>query len=548
MRHTTDALLVSLVFLLRVERGVFQQVCNHNQCYVVVQEQYDFEGSQKRCLERGGHLLTVQSQDKQKELVRLLRGFTGNYWIGLLLPSDKCPDSASLLRGYRWITGDNKATDFHNWGGFDTDCSSKCVSVSPENNSTWWQESCQNNGLQGFICEYPLVEPCNPLVLKSGEYAEYTTDVRFEDSPSYPPGTTAIKKPSELKYICFSEHWLQAPWSCEVMNGGCEQVCHTYNQQHSCSCASGEALHVNKVSCAKDPCSGCAHHCPKEGDSYACRCNKGYALAEDGKGCVDINECLDRDRCTGESMECVNTEGGFECMCREGFVSEDGKCISVEICDKCEHMKCEKAEGVYKCFCRSGFVVSAKDPTKCEIHCTQQDCLSRCIPDLDPAKEPQCECPGGYIQDIRNGTSICTDIDECDDPRQCDHECRNTYGGYTCSCDEGFDLYDGHQCVASDDGSGSTTPSRVSTPDIIYPTAIPTYVKTGSVLGIVVFVALFMSLLYFLVRRALKRCRKFEISSLRGADVDLFHLQQVTTEKYKRFSFDKQWKNDSQRQ
>uniref|UniRef100_UPI003AAA5B14 thrombomodulin-like n=1 Tax=Centroberyx gerrardi TaxID=166262 RepID=UPI003AAA5B14 len=553
MRHTTQALVIFLIFLWSLEEGVLSRrgQCAGNQCFAVFQESEDFPGAQKICKDFGGHLLTVQTLQAQEVVLNLLSGLSGRYWIGLQLPDGRCPDNASQLFGYRWVTGDG-ATDFHNWGGFDSGCSSKCVSVSAEVNSTWWQESCREK-LTGFLCQHSLEGPCRRLEVKGGAQVKYTTPMGFDgtDLATFPQGSIAVKKHLdaeylESKHLCFSGDWTQAPWSCEVMRGGCEHGCVTPNQQSdTCTCPTGQALHANNITCAKDPCADCAHQCQQEGDIYVCRCNHGYTLSSDRKGCVDVNECDNEDSCTEENQECMNTVGGFECICREGFDEEDGVCVDIEICEKCEHMLCEKSDRVYKCACRSGFTVSDRDPTNCDIHCTQQDCPAQCIPDTDKL---QCYCANGYIQDIRNETEvICTDIDECEDERHCDHTCVNTYGSYRCLCDEGFELLGDHQCVSSEDGSGSTQPYQVSTPAAVHPTAVPSYVKAGSLLGIAVFVAVCAALLYFLVRNALKRCGKMDLASLKGADVDIFHLQQVTTEKYKRFSFDKQWKNDSQR-
>ncbi|KAF7664339.1 hypothetical protein LDENG_00180410 [Lucifuga dentata] len=545
MRVTTTKLLICVFFLSRLEDRVLCQrgYCTEDRCYAVFQESADFLDAQKKCKDHGGHLMTLQSLQAQEMVMDLLSGYTGRYWIGLQMPSSRCPDLTSQLLGYRWTAGD-AATNFHNWGTADTNCSSKCVSVFTERNSTWWQESCHDK-LTGFVCQHGFDEPCKRLEVCGAAQVTYTMRMGFQEDnlASFPLGTIALKKNAGLehplsKYICFGG-WLKAPWNCEVKNGGCQHSCVPHGQKPLCACPAGQTLHANNITCVGDPCADCAHQCHREGGAYVCRCNKGYRLAQDKKGCVDVNEC-EEDTCR-ENEECVNTEGGFTCVCREGFIEEDGECVNIEICDKCEHMDCRKFNGVYECVCRAGFRVSDKDPTKCEIHCTERDCLANCIPNPDPKPQDshQCYCPVGYIQDIRNNTPICTDIDECDNERVCDHHCVNSYGSYKCLCDEGFDLIKGHTCVSTEeeeDGSGSTTPYPTSVTAHAQPVAVPSYVKMGSVLGIGVFMMLCAVLLYFLVRNMLKRCGRFHLSSLKE-DMDSFYLQQVTTEKYKRFSF-----------
>ncbi|XP_029902877.1 thrombomodulin-like [Myripristis murdjan] len=554
MRPATQALLLCAAVLWRLGEAAVsrRELCAGSKCYAVFQESRDFPGAQKSCEDFGGHLLTLQSLRTQEILSTLLDGLGGRYWIGLQLQDGRCPDRASQLFGYTWVVGDG-ATDSTSWSRFNTDCSLECVSVSEEGNSTWWQQSCRDK-LQGYLCQYSFQEPCARFPVNEDVNVDYTTATGFSanDWEVFPQGSIVVLQQTDAKhltskYICFSSNWAQAPWNCGVMKGGCEHKCVSQNRQHSCTCPTGQPLHANKITCEEDPCAGCAHKCENEGDTYACRCDPGYTLAADRKGCVDVDECKNERSCSDENRECLNSPGGFQCPCKEGFTEVAGECVNSEICDKCEHMRCNISNGVFKCECRKGFKVSNKDPTKCEMHCTEQDCPARCIPNSESGGEPQCYCPNGYIQDRRNATYICTDIDECENERPCEHTCLNTLGSYECFCDEGYELQEAYRCVSTEEGSGSTPPYHDSTPVAVQPTAVPAYVKAGSVLGITVFMALSVALLYFVVRNALKRCGKLELASLKGPDVDIFYLQQVTTEKYKRFSFDKQWKNDSQK-
>lgn len=560
MRVTTHALFVCALFLSRLEERVLGQreYCAGNRCFAVVPEPVDFPGAQKICKLRGGELMALPSLEAQEMVTLLLSGLAGRFWLGLRLPDGRCPDLSSQQLGYRWTTGDG-ASDYQNWGTADANCSSKCASVFAERNLTWWQESCHDE-LTGLLCQYTIEgDTCSGFQVGGGAQVTYTTPMgtHGESLASFPPGTIAVKENAGVEYpdstfICYGG-WLRAPWSCEVNNGGCEHSCVSPNQKPLCACPAGQTLRANNITCAKDPCAECAHQCHRDGGISVCRCNEGYRLAQDKKGCVDVNECEEEeDPCTAEKNEmCLNTAGGFLCVCRDGFVEEDGECVDVSICGDCEHMDCQKSDGVYVCVCRPGFRVSERDPTKCEKHCGEQDCLATCIPNPDSEQQDAsfCDCPDGYIKDVRNNTLICTDINECDEDRTCDHHCVNSFGSYWCLCDEGFELQKGHTCIPTDEeeGSGSTPPHPTSTPAAnAEPAAVPSYVKTGSVLGIAVFLTLCMVLLSFAVRYALKRCRSFELTTLKR-EMDIFYLQQVTTERYKRFSFDKQSKSDSQR-
>lgn len=50
--------------------------------------------------------------------------------------------------------------------------------------------------------------------------------------------------------------------------------------------------------------------------SSQCRCHPGFHLKDDGKTCVDIDECTTTYPCT---QRCINTHGSFRCLCVEGF-------------------------------------------------------------------------------------------------------------------------------------------------------------------------------------------------------------------------------------
>ncbi|XP_061898885.1 fibulin-7-like isoform X1 [Entelurus aequoreus] len=58
----------------------------------------------------------------------------------------------------------------------------------------------------------------------------------------------------------------------------------------------------------------CVHECANTPGSYRCLCPAGYRIADDGRGCTDLDECDDGEHdCGGEEL-CVDTHGGFRCM------------------------------------------------------------------------------------------------------------------------------------------------------------------------------------------------------------------------------------------
>uniref|UniRef100_A0A672HQ40 Thrombomodulin n=1 Tax=Salarias fasciatus TaxID=181472 RepID=A0A672HQ40_SALFA len=501
MKDVSGPFAFLLVFLVGRAccAGPSSGYCIDSQCFTVFRQPSSFRAAQDACADRGGHLMTVRSSVSHDILFILLANLTENFWIGLHLLAG-CPDSPDALRGFQWVTKDAES-DFSNWPpSFDSGCSApRCVTVSQQSDFKWTQEPCAQKAA-GFLCEHAFSNQCARLALLPGESATYTTPLGFggEDLLSLMPGSTAVRMPSETKYVCFSEQWLQAPWTCEISEGGCEYKCAVDpSNTPSCYCPPGQSLNPdNLVTCedqvTDDPCVAlrCAQVCyEEEAGRYACTCDHGFQLAEDGRTCVDFNDCRDERQCPGDN-----------------FIGE--LCVDTDECAQapCEH-ECVNTHGSYECACFPGYRVSPESPDKCELYCGKPECPAEC----DPNDRFQCYCPGGYISEERGHDVFCIDMDECSF-FFCDQGCVNTYGSYQCSCNPGYTLVDGFKCVRSDDedadggpeGSGMTTdPIITPTPRVVVPqpgpTRRPSGVSTGALVGIIACTALFVVLLVFAV-------------------------------------------------
>lgn len=502
-----SALLLRRTGALELGRGL----CTETQCFSVIPDPSDFSAAQKHCRDLGGHLMTVRSIFPHDSLSGLVENYAGRFWIGLHLPAG-CPDSTTVLNGFQWVTGDSEG-DFFNWApGFDSGCSSpRCVSVSRDDDFRWTQDACAEQRA-GFLCEHRISEPCKSLVSAQDEAVTYSTPLGFqgENSPFLPPGSTAIQMPAETKYICFSEQWLRAPWSCEIVEGGCEHRCaEDHKNQPSCYCPPGQTVNpANKVTCeeaSEDPCLrlNCSQVCFKQGDTHTCACDDGFKLGPDGRSCVDLNDCTDERQCPGENEKCVNTVGGFDCVCEDGYKMTGGVCVDVDECVSapCEHL-CTNTRGSYRCHCYDGYKEDAEAPYKCKLHCGEAECAAEC----DPNDMFQCYCPEGYISEERAGGTVCIDIDECAF-NFCDQGCRNTFGGYACSCRRGFTLVNQYACVKNDDdsdfddgseGSGASTAPPTAPPGTHpNPTRQPSGVSPGGLAGIILCTVVFIVLVVF---------------------------------------------------
>lgn len=549
MKDVAGIFAVVCVFLMSRVGGIEPNsgYCIGNQCFSVTKDLGDFWTARSQCGGLGGHLMTVRSSVSHDVLVILLGNVTGRFWIGLHLTGN-CPDTSAELKGFLWETGGNES-DYSNWATtFDSNCSShRCVSVSREDDFKWNQEPCDKH-VAGFLCEFTFSETCKGLEAAEFESISYTTTIGFvgEDLLSLPPGTVAVRMPHETKYMCYLEQWMQAPWNCEVMEGGCEYKCVIDPKNVTrCYCPPGQIVNpVNKVACVEaqdDPCVSlrCAHICYNNGGTYACMCTQGYKLASDGRSCLDFNDCRDARQCPGENFMCVNTVGGFQCVCKDGYRKIGGRCVDVDECAPapCEHM-CENAPGSYKCSCYSGYKEDPADPHRCKLHCGEQECDAEC----DPNDFAVCYCPAGYILEERDTDRVCIDMDECFS-FFCDQGCENTYGSYVCMCNPGYTLDEQNKCVKTDEpdtdggseGSGSTsthpsivTASAVPPPD---PTRQPSAVTTGALVGIIVCTVFFVVLVVFLAHQFVTGRGKMErASGLKAPENEAHSLQPVTSD------------------
>ncbi|XP_047430165.1 thrombomodulin-like [Mugil cephalus] len=523
--------------------------CIGNECFTVFPDPTNFLTAQTQCEDKGGHLMTVRSSVAHDVLSMLLGTLTGKFWIGLHLPSG-CPDpaAASGLNGFQWVTKDSKS-DYSNWrSDFDSGCSApRCVSLSPEDEFKWTQAPCEEH-VAGFLCEYSFSEPCMRFPAAPNETVFYVTPYGFsgEDVLSLPPGSTAIQRPSGKRHICFSESWLPAPWSCDINEGGCEYRCGVGpDKAPSCYCPPGKTVNtVNEVTCevqvTDEPCLAlrCDHFCYEVGGSYECACDHGFQLGDDGRSCLDVNDCADKRQCPGENLMCVNTVGRFECVCKPGYIMKEGECEDEDECTSapCEH-KCINTPGSYSCSCYDGFRVDPESPGKCELHCAAQECTAEC----DPNNRFHCYCPDGFLLEERPGGSVCIDINECDHS-YCDEKCRNTFGSYLCLCSPGKRLLDGYKCVKIDDddtdaggeGSGMTTQPSVPTHPNIHSSPGPTLqpssaVTVGGLVAIIVCTVLFLVVVVFLAHHMLSRRGKME-SALKATEEEAHGLRQVTSD------------------
>uniref|UniRef100_A0A8C1XQQ3 Low density lipoprotein receptor-related protein 1Aa n=1 Tax=Cyprinus carpio TaxID=7962 RepID=A0A8C1XQQ3_CYPCA len=230
-----------------------------------------------------------------------------------------CPDSHKCVP-QRWVCdGDRDCPD-----GADESVKAGCVfnntckagefmcqnrQCIPKHFVCDHDKDCGDGSDESLECEYPACKAnefrCDNgrcLIQKSWECdGEFDCHDHSDEAPKNPHCNGPEKKCNDTAYACG--------------NGKCISETLLCNRNDDCGDGTDE-LNCFINECLNSKLSGCSQLCEDQKIGFKCRCHHGFRLKDDGKTCVDVDECSTTYPCT---QHCINTHGSFRCVCVDGF-------------------------------------------------------------------------------------------------------------------------------------------------------------------------------------------------------------------------------------
>ncbi|KAG1968583.1 low-density lipoprotein receptor-related protein 1B [Pimephales promelas] len=130
----------------------------------------------------------------------------------------------------------------------------------------------------------------------------------FPDCPDHSDELPLNLKCLAAESLCNSSFFMCSNGRCISEKSLCDlkDDCGDHSDEKNCN--------VNE--CLNRRVSGCTQDCLDLPVGYKCKCWPGFHLKNDGRTCVDIDECSTTLPC---SQNCTNTYGSFKCLCVDGY-------------------------------------------------------------------------------------------------------------------------------------------------------------------------------------------------------------------------------------
>jgi hypothetical protein len=343
-------------------------------------------------------------------------------------------------------------------------------------------------GWTGYDCEFDFNEcgsyPCLNSGICTDAIDEYFCQCldgyggencaeQIDECASGPCVNGGICEDHFSMYLCVCAEGFSDFFSCNVNIDECvstpcanDGICVDGIAAYLCNCADGwdgENCKEEVKPCEnfEDDCdfflSQCIHTGPGQ---HTCQCFPGYGTVDDGKTCVETDECASapcvQGQYPGYEGTCVESVGYYSCTCAAGYA---GFNCEVEL-DECTSVPCYNGAtcidqvDAYECICPSGFAGE-----RCEVdmdECEGSPCVNgaTCLDSTTDGENVAvhayvCVCVAGYTD-----RHCDVDIDECaSGPCENDSTCSDDAGTvganqFSCTCLSGFS---GFECQIDDD-------------------------------------------------------------------------------------------------
>uniref|UniRef100_A0A8C2AIS0 Low density lipoprotein receptor-related protein 1Bb n=1 Tax=Cyprinus carpio TaxID=7962 RepID=A0A8C2AIS0_CYPCA len=230
-----------------------------------------------------------------------------------------CPGSYACVPK-RWLCdGERDCPD-----GSDELAAAGCA---PNNTCDENSFRCLNNGCipKRFVCDHDddcgdgsdesvecVYRSCGPDEFRCADgrcllSAQWECD-GYPDCPDHSDELPLNLKCLAAESLCNSSFFM-------CSNGRCISEKSLCDLKDDCGDRSDEK-NCNVNECLNRRVSGCTQDCQDLPVGYKCKCWPGFHLKNDGRTCVDTDECSTTLPC---SQNCTNTYGSFKCFCVDGY-------------------------------------------------------------------------------------------------------------------------------------------------------------------------------------------------------------------------------------